>query len=324
MPSCAYVWLMGIKDNLRALRDQPLIGAVARKLISDEEPLVPVVRLSGVIGGSSTPLSQSLSLASVAADLEAAFSNTSAKAVALAINSPGGSPVQSALIMKRVRALATENELPVFSFIEDVGASGGYMLALAGDEIFADENSVVGSIGVVSSGFGFKTLIDRVGIERRVYTAGESKAMLDPFQTEDPKDVEHLKNLQAEVHESFKQMVRDRREGKINGPENDLFSGAFWTGATAKKLGLIDGLGDMRTILKEKFGEKTKLKLVHTSGGLFRRNKNAAEVAGAQPASGQSTSGHAATSSPFLDVTNIVEDGLTALEIRALWARFGL
>ncbi|MEQ8747166.1 S49 family peptidase [Pyruvatibacter sp.] len=300
---------MKIKENLRALRDQPLIGPIARRLISDPQPLVNVVRLSGVIGGTSTPLRSALSLAGVAADLEAAFSNKSARAVALAINSPGGSPVQSALIMKRIRALSAENEIPVFAFIEDVGASGGYMLALAGDEIYADENSVVGSIGVVSAGFGFKSLIDRIGIERRIYTAGESKAMLDPFKPEDPKDVEHLKNLQAEVHESFKQMVRDRREGKLTAPESDLFTGSFWTGATAKTHGLIDGLGDMRSILREKYGDKTRLKLVHTSGGFLRR-KHAAEVAATHP--------------PLFSDTNLVENGLTALETRALWSRYGL
>lgn len=303
---------MGIKDNLRGLRDQPLIGPLAKKLFSEPEPLVHVVRLNGVIGGQSSPFNPSLSLTSVAADLEAAFADKSVKAVALAINSPGGSPVQSALIMKRVRALSAEKEIPVFAFIEDVGASGGYMLALAGDEIYADENSVVGSIGVVSAGFGFKQLIDRVGVERRVYTAGESKAMLDPFQAEDPKDVEHLKSLQAEVHESFKQMVRDRREGKLTAPESDLFTGSFWTGAKAQTLGLIDGLGDMRAILKDKFGEKTRLKLVHTSAGLFRRNKNAAGVS------------HTASPSSLSLDTNLVENGLSALETRALWSRFGL
>ena len=314
MPTCrnAYVCPMGIKDNLRSLRDQPLIGPLAKRLFSEPEPQVNVVRLNGVIGGQSSPFNPSLTLTGVAADLEAAFADKSGKAVALAINSPGGSPVQSALIMKRFRALSEEKEIPVFAFIEDVGASGGYMLALAGDEIYADENSVVGSIGVVSAGFGFKTLIDRVGIERRVYTAGESKAMLDPFKVEDPKDVEHLKGLQAEVHESFKQMVRDRREGKLAEPEGDLFTGSFWTGAKAKSLGLIDGLGDMRAVMKDKFGEKTKLKLVHTAGGLFRRHKNAAEV-----------SGGASSSSPSLD-TNLVDNALSALETRALWSRFGL
>jgi len=313
----AYVSPMGIKDNLRGLRDQPLIGPLAKRLFSEPEPLVNVVRLNGVIGGQSSPFNPSLSLTGVAADLEAAFSDKSAKAVALAINSPGGSPVQSALIMKRVRALSAEKEIPVFAFIEDVGASGGYMLALAGDEIYADENSVVGSIGVVSAGFGFKSLIDRVGIERRVYTAGESKAMLDPFKAEDPKDVEHLKGLQAEVHESFKQMVRDRRDGKLTAPEGDLFTGSFWTGAKAKSLGLIDGLGDMRAIMKDKFGEKTRLKLVHTAGGFFRRHKNAAEVSSAPGR------GDASSSSLSLD-TNLAENTLSALETRALWSRFGL
>jgi len=307
---------MGIKDNLRSLRDQPLIGPIARRLMREGEPRVNVVRLAGVIGGPTNMFNPPLTLTSVAADLEAAFSDSSVKAVALAINSPGGSPVQSALIMKRVRALSAEKEIPVFAFIEDVGASGGYMLALAGDEIYADENSVVGSIGVVSAGFGFKTLIDRIGVERRVYTAGESKAMLDPFKAEDPKDVEHLKGLQSEVHESFKQMVRDRREGKLATPEEDLFTGSFWTGAKAKTMGLIDGTGDMRTIMKDKFGDKTKLKLVHTTGGFFRRHKNAAEVA-APAAPG-------ATSSPLSGDTQLVENTLAALETRALWSRFGL
>jgi len=311
--SSAYVWRMAIKDNLHALRDQPFIGPVARRLMGAAEPLVNVVRLSGVIGGNSTPFNQSLSLATVAADLEAAFSNKSAKAVALAINSPGGSPVQSALIVKRIRALSAEKEIPVFAFIEDVGASGGYMLALAGDEIYADENSVVGSIGVVSAGFGFKHLIDRVGIERRIYTAGESKAMLDPFKDEDPKDVEHLKKLQAEVHESFKQMVRDRREGKLTAPESELFTGSFWTGATAKGLGLIDGLGDIRSVMREKFGDKTNLRLVRSSGGLFRRK---------QPS--VATTGDTRPDAPLLNTANLVEDSLQALETRALWSRFGL
>ncbi|GGD17935.1 S49 family peptidase [Pyruvatibacter mobilis] len=312
---------MAIKDNLRALRDQPLIGPIARKLMGEPEPLVTVVRLTGVIGGQSTPLSPSLTLASCAADLEAAFTNSQAKAVAIAINSPGGSPVQSALITKRVRALAKEHEKPVFTFIEDVGASGGYMLALAGDEIYADENSVVGSIGVVSAGFGFKKLIDKVGVERRIYTAGTSKAMLDPFQEENPKDVAHLKKLQEEVHESFKQMVRDHRGDKLSAPEDELFNGAFWTGATAKTLGLIDGLGDMRAVMQEKFGDKTKLKLVHVSGGLFRRNKNAAEVGAPAAAATASPSAAAMMAG---EAANLVETGLAALEARAHWNRFGL
>jgi signal peptide peptidase SppA len=313
---------MALKDNVRALRDQPLIGPIARKLIGEPVPLVPVVRLAGVIGAQSTPLSQSLSLATVAADLEAAFSHSGAKAVAIAINSPGGSPVQSALITKRIRALSKEKDLPVYTFIEDVGASGGYMLALAGDEIYADENSVVGSIGVVSAGFGFKKLIDKVGVERRIYTSGESKAMLDPFQPENPKDVEHLKKLQEEVHESFKQMVRDHRGDKLTAPEGELFTGAFWTGATAKGFGLIDEIGDMRTVMKEKFGDKTRLKLVHVSGGLFRRNKNAAEVS--QPRMPATASPSAPAMIGGIDTANLVESGLTALENRAFWSRFGL
>lgn len=300
---------MAIKDNLRALGGQPVIGPVARRLMGDPAPLVPVIRLSGVIGTQSQPFRSSLTLAGTAADISQAFSVSGAAAVALAINSPGGAPVQAALIMKRIRQLAAEKELPVYAFIEDVGASGGYMLALAGDEIYADENSVVGSIGVVSAGFGFKGLIDRIGVERRLYTAGESKAMLDPFSAEKPEDVAHLKALQDEVHESFKAMVRDRRADKLAGEETELFSGAFWTGAKAKSLGLIDDLGDMRSVLRAKFGDRTRLKLVNAGHGLFRR-RQAAEAGAAPPAL---LSGH-----------DLVENGLAALEARALWARYGL
>jgi len=304
---------MTLKENLTSLRDQPLIGPIVRWLTPRSDPLVTVVRLSGIIGGTATPLNPHLSLATVAGDLAAAFAHKSTKAVALAINSPGGSPVQSALIMKRIRALAAEKDIPVYAFIEDVGASGGYMLALAADEIYADESSIVGSIGVVSASFGFNRLIERVGIDRRIHTAGESKAMLDPFKPEDPKDVDHLEKLQAEVHESFKQLVRSRRDGHLAQEEDDLFSGAFWTGARAKTLGLVDGLGDMRTILREKFGDKTRLKLVHTSGSYFRR-KHAAAIATATPP----------PDTARLFAPDLAANALAALEARALWSRYGL
>ena len=192
-------------------------------------PVVAVVRLAGIIGPSQ-PLRGGLNLAAVAGPLEAAFSLKGAKAVALIVNSPGGSPVQSSLIYKRIRSLAEEKELPVYAFAEDVAASGGYMIACAADEIYADESSVIGSIGVVSAGFGFTGLIEKLGVERRVHTAGESKAMLDPFQPEKEEDVKRLETLQRDVHENFKKLVRDARGDRLKVDDPAIFSGEFWAG----------------------------------------------------------------------------------------------
>lgn len=276
---------------------------------SNPAPLVPVVRLAGAIGMNS-PLTTSLSLAGVAGTLDRAFSNSKAVAVAIAINSPGGSPVQSTLIFKRIRQLAEEKELPVYVFAEDVAASGGYMLALAGDEIYADPSSIVGSIGVVSASFGFDKLIEKIGVERRVYTAGKSKAILDPFQPEKAEDVKRLKLLQLDIHDTFKQMVRDRRAGKLTAKETTLFNGAFWTGNKALELGLIDGLGDMRGVLREKFGDKVRLKLVPQERSLFRRRLAAMSKIGFS-GDGPMIQGWA-------------DDLIGALETRAIWSRFGL
>src|SRR5439155_11895576 len=190
-------------------------------------PVVPVVRLSGVIASSGLLGNRSLSIETVAPLLKRAFDMRGAKAVALAINSPGGSPVQSALIAQRIRLLAAEKKLPVIAFVEDVAASGGYWLACAADEIIADPASIVGSIGVISAGFGFQGLIARLGIERRVHTSGEKKSMLDPFRDEDPDDVGRLKQLQAEIHDGFKGWVRERRADKLKANDGELFSGAF-------------------------------------------------------------------------------------------------
>src|SRR3984885_10646273 len=187
-------------------------------------PVVPVVRLNGIIGFSS-PLRPGLTLAGIARTLERAFAVRNAPALALAINSPGGSPVQSHLIFRRIRELAEEKKRKVIAFVEDAAASGGYMIACAGDEIVADPHSIVGSIGVVGGTFGFTKLIDKIGIERRVYTSGEHKSMLDPFLPENPDDVARLKKLQREIHDSFIALVKSRRGGKLAGPENDLFSG---------------------------------------------------------------------------------------------------
>jgi signal peptide peptidase SppA len=259
---------------------------------------IPVVRLHGPIGMAS-PLRPGMALSSLAGTLEKAFS-FKAPAVALAINSPGGSPVQSRLIHNRIRALAAEKEKQVFAYIEDVGASGGYMLALAGDAILADPSSIVGSIGVVSGGFGLDRFIERFGIERRLYTAGERKAVLDPFQPEDPEDVAHLKALQREVHAQFIALVRERRGDALSASE-DLFSGLFWSGETAAALGLVDGLGDMRSDLRRRFGDTVKLKVIGSDRGRLRRMVGL----GAGPAVS-------------------ADDVLGTIEARALWQRYGL
>ncbi|MBZ8133374.1 S49 family peptidase [Afifella sp. IM 167] len=230
-------------------------------------PTVPVVRLSGVIGRGSR-FRPGLSLASVAAPLKKAFAMKNAKAVAIIIDSPGGAPVQSHLIYKRIRALAEEKEKHVIVFVEDVCASGGYMIACAGDEIICDPASIVGSIGVVSAGFGFVEAIHKLGIERRVYTSGESKVILDPFQPEKAEDVKRLKAIQEEVHDLFIDLVRARR-GSVLADDPEIFSGAFWSGKTAVSLGLADRLGDMRHVLREKYGEEVRLKIISSERGLF-------------------------------------------------------
>ncbi|MBF0336178.1 MAG: S49 family peptidase [Alphaproteobacteria bacterium] len=264
-------------------------------------PLVTVLRLHGIIGERpSLPGRAGLSLAHMAEAIEAAFAPSRLAAVALSINSPGGSPVQSSLLCRRIRQKAREKNVPVLAFVEDVGASGGYMLACAGDEIHVDESSIVGSIGVVTSTFGLHRLIERFGVERRLYTAGERKAMLDPFRPENPDDVARLRHLQDEIHASFRALVRERREGKLAEPEEDLFEGDIWTGRRAVELGLADGIGDLREVCRKRFGEKVRLRLMRAERpGLLRRMLGA-------------------TRSPAPD------DWLAAIEDRALWSRFGL
>jgi signal peptide peptidase SppA len=208
------------------------------------------------------PLRPGLSVSVIAPVLERAFSTRGAKAVAVVINSPGGSAVQSHLIFRRIRAHSEETKLPVFVFVEDAAASGGYMIACAGDEIFADPSSLVGSIGVVSAGFGFDRLIERFGIERRLHTAGENKAMLDPFRPERPEDVERLKAIQADVHGTFMHLVETRRGARLRGEAGELFSGGVWTGREALALGLIDGLGDIRDVMRQRYGDKVQLRVI--------------------------------------------------------------
>jgi signal peptide peptidase SppA len=274
------------------------------KRFRTQHPTVPVVRLSGPIG-AVMPMRAGLAMSSVAPVLERAFSVPSAKAVALVINSPGGSAAQSHLIFKRIRALADEKKLHVFAFVEDAAASGGYMIACAADEIFADPASIVGSIGVVSASFGFDKLIERFGIERRVHTAGENKAMLDPFQPEDPEDVERLKSLQRRIHDVFVGLVRSRRGEKLDQANGDLFTGAFWVGEEAVGLGLVDGLGDIRSVLRARFGDKVQFRMIEPA-----RPPLLGRLLGRRPL-GQSS---------FFDPSEM----LGAIEERASWSRLGL
>ena len=289
-----------------------LIDTVASRLrrllprrFRDRGPRVAVLRLSGVIG-AVMPLRTGLSLASAAPLLERAFTMPRIRAVAIVVNSPGGSPVQSHLIYRRIRALAAEKKKPVLVFVEDIAASGGYMIACAGDEIIADPSSLVGSIGVISASFGFDRLIERIGIERRVHTAGENKAMLDPFRPEDPKDLERLKGIQAEVHRMFVDLVRGSRGGRLKEAEHpDLFTGAVWVGAEAVERGLVDTLGDLRTVLRERYGSKVDIWVVPPSRPSFLARWLAR---------------------PGFAPEALVDPGevIGVLEERAIWARWGL
>jgi signal peptide peptidase SppA len=288
----------GIGQSLRRLLPARLRG---------DTPVVPVVRLNGVIGAGSA-LRPGMSLAGVAKNLERAFGTRGAKAVAIVINSPGGSPVQSHQIYNRIRQLAAEKKLRVLVFVEDVAASGGYMIACAGDEIFCDPSSIVGSIGVVGGSFGFEGLIHKLGIERRLYTSGKNKAMLDPFLPENPDDVARLKALQHEIHEMFIDLVKRSRGAKLKD-NGDLFTGAYWTGQKSIDLGLSDGIGDLRSVLRARFGDKVKTPVIASNPGLLsgllgRRSAGADALL--------SLGG------------NLPEDMLSAMENRAAWARYGL
>ncbi|WP_279110111.1 S49 family peptidase [Bartonella apis] len=263
---------------------------------------IPVVRLQGMIMEASSPLRQTLSLSSCANALEKAFSDKEAPAVAISLNSPGGSPVQSRLIYRRIRDLAEEKHKRVLVFVEDVAASGGYMIACAGDEIFADPSSVVGSIGVVSASFGFPELLKKIGVERRVYTAGKNKVSLDPFQPEKKADVDHLKALQLEIHETFINLVKESRGSKLVDDPN-LFTGMFWTGRKGKELGLVDELSDLRSLIKQRYGHDAKMHLVSASRSLLGRKTPAISVG---------------------LVSSAVDGLIQSAEERALWQRYGL
>jgi signal peptide peptidase SppA len=263
-------------------------------------PVVPVVRLTGAIG-FSTPLSPGITLATTAKLLDRAFGVKSAKAVALVINSPGGSPVQSHLIYQRIRSLAAEKKKKVIAFVEDVAASGGYMIACAADEIIVDRSSIVGSIGVISASFGFDKAIKTLGIDRRVHTAGENKLTLDPFQPEKADDIRRLKALQKDIHEMFIGLVKTSRGKKFKGPEKTLFSGEFWTGEKSVELGLTDRLGEIKTVLRERYGKKFETPLVSPSTSWFSKKTPGVSFDG--------------------DWASTL---ISAMEARALWSRYGL
>jgi signal peptide peptidase SppA len=299
-----------IFEHLRALfaSARQALRPILPKRLRGDRPVVPVVRLAGVIG-VSTPLRSALTLAGVARPLERAFGMRQARAVAIVINSPGGAPVQSHLIYRRIRQLAAENNRPVIAFAEDVAASGGYMIACAADEIICDPSSIVGSIGVVGGSFGFSKLIDKLGVERRLYTSGDHKAMLDPFLPEKPDDVERLKSVQREIHEGFIDLVKQSRGSRLKGQEKTLFSGEYWTGSKAIELGLADALGDLRGTLRARFGDDVLTPLVAPARGWFGR---------VQPGVG------AGDIDSLLRGGDFAEQIISALEARALWARYGL
>jgi len=261
--------------------------------------IVPHVRLTGVIGNLGR-FKQGMDLSSQQDILKKAFSLKKAKNVAISINSPGGSPVQSHLIYSYIRQLAEKNKKKVIVFAEDVAASGGYFIACAGDEIYANSSSIIGSIGVISASFGFKDLIKKIGVERRVYTAGKNKSTLDPFIDEKEEDVKRLKNIQLELHSDFIKIVEKSRGNKLKDPEkNNLFTGEFWTGSTALKLGLIDGIGNAEQVLREKFGDKVVIKKFEKQKGFLARKLSSS-------------------------VDNQLENLINILEEKSIWQKFGL
>lgn len=277
-----------------------LIAKLPIDALANPDPVVVVLPLEGVIGTSGR-FSNAINLGNMEDKIKAAFEVYNVKAVALAINSPGGSPVQSELIVMRIRELSKEKEVPVYAFAEDVAASGGYMLALAGDEIFAHRSSIVGSIGVINTGFGYPAAIEKLGIERRVYTAGESKSLMDPFKPEVEKDVKMMKSLLKEVHDFFKDFVKEARGDRLKGVQKIIFSGQVWNGEEATKLGLIDGVGDMRSVMKEKLGDDVKFKRLKEEKGFLK--------------------GMLGMRAPKI---SIAEDVIKTIETRSEWGRFGL
>lgn len=286
---------------------------MARKLTQPKTwfkraPVIPVIRLYGAIApGRGSPLGgRTLSHPPLEKAIEEAFSSKKTKAVALAINSPGGAPGQSSLIARHIRRLADEKNIPVLAFCEDVAASGGYLLACAADEIFVNEYSVMGSIGVISAGFGAKEAIDKLGIERRVYTAGKRKLLLDTFGEEDPEDVARLKALQGDIHARFIDWVKASRKDRIN-PEDELFEGDVWVGQKAVDIGLADGVGEMRDVLRGRFGDEIRLKDIGPG-----KSSLIGRLLGSSEAHGGTIGG------------DFAETGAALIEERLIWARYGL
>ncbi|MEM6616915.1 MAG: S49 family peptidase [Pseudomonadota bacterium] len=285
------------------------LNPILPKRLKSNATIIPVVRLTGAIGMSGSAFRPGLSLATAAEPLERAFNAKSAPAVALFVNSPGGSPVQSMLIFKRIRALAEEKKKSVLVYIEDVAASGGYMLACAGDEVIADASSIVGSIGVISASFGFEKAIEKLGIDRRVYTAGTKKMTLDPFSPEKPDDIRRLRAIQRDMHQTFIDLVKDRRSEVITGADKDMFNGEFWTANQALPLGLVDKIGDAYTDIKERFGDDAIMRPIQQKRGFgLSRLPVGGGVEGTVP--------------DMLGVS--AEDWVSTLEARSLWSRYGL
>ena len=280
--------------NWKKLESLPLIGRFFKS-----GPKIPVIRLSGVIA-DSTMKRGGISMARMGTTLEKAFSREKAPAIAIIINSPGGAPAQSQLIARMIRKLSDEKEIPVFAFVEDVAASGGYWLACAADEIYAQETSIIGSIGVISAGFGFEDFIDRHGIKRRLHTSGREKSMLDPFLPEKSEDVARLKEIQGEMHTHFINWVKYRRSSKLNGRDDELFEGRFWLGSVAFDMGLIDAIGDVRSVLREKFGPDIRLTEMNPDKKFPLLPKN------------------------LMKAQSWADDIMAAMEDRAIWSRFGL
>ena len=270
-------------------------------------PVVSVVRLSGVIGRAGM-FGARVNMETLGPLLQRAFRQPGLKAVALEINSPGGSAAQSALIHNRIRALATERDVPVMAFVEDVAASGGYWLAAAADEIFVDDNSILGSIGVIYTGFGFHEAIEKLGVERRLYTAGEKKSLLDPFLTVKPDDLDRLRRVQEGIHDNFKDLIRERRGARLSESDPDLFSGEFWLGSKSVGMGLADGIGDIRTVLRERYGRKVVMRRIgRRRGWLARRLRPGLTLTG----DGE-------------DAGSLAGEIIGAVEARLWWSRYGL
>ena len=264
-----------------------------------KKKIIPHIRLTGVIG-SAGRFKQGIDFSGQQEIIKKAFTFKKSKSIAISINSPGGSPVQSHLIHDYIRQLAKKNKKKVIVFAEDVAASGGYLIACAGDEIYANSSSIVGSIGVISASFGFQDAIKKIGVQRRVYTAGKNKSTLDPFKEEKEEDIERIKKLQLELHSDFIEVVKKSRGAKLKDPEkNNTFTGEFWSGTTSMKLGLIDGIGNAEQILREKFGEDIVIKKLEKQKSFIAKKLSSS-------------------------IDNQIDSIASVIEERALWQKFGL